>query len=276
MAKGLVVMFGGSGFIGRYAARVLVEQGWRVRVACRRLNTAADVRLAGPPGWVDLVQANIRDKPSIERAMQSADAVVNLVGILAETAKQSFHGTQTEGTRNIAEVAADMGITRFIQVSAIGADAKAKSSYARSKGQAEAILRELVPSATILRPSVVFGPEDGFLNRFADLARNAPVLPAIGGGKTKVQPVYAGDVANAIGAALGNESAGAKTYELGGPRTYSFNEIYDFVFETTDRKTLQITLALLLRKTDGNGVWYIVPLCAALQLEILRRAAAYR
>lgn len=263
MPKGLVTLFGGSGFIGRYAARVLVEQGWQVRVACRRMNTALDVRLAGPPGWVELVQANIRDKPSVARAMDGADAVINLVGILKETSRQSFHGTQAEGARNIAELAADKGIERFIQVSAIGADADSKSAYARSKAAAETSVRELVPSATILRPSVVFGPEDNFLNRFAGLARFSPGLPAIGGGKTKIQPVYAGDVADAIAAALENSLTRGKTFELGGPHIYSFKDIYRFIFETIDRKRLSLPLPFFLAKPMGmifgSLYRYVVP-----------------
>ncbi len=263
MPKGRITLFGGSGFIGRYAARVLVEQGWQVRVACRRLNLAADVRLAGPPGWVEVVQANIRDKPSVTRALEGADAVINLVGILQETSRQSFHGTQAQGARNIAEMAADMGISKFIQISAIGADETSNSAYARSKAAAERSVQGLVPSATILRPSVVFGPEDNFLNRFAGMARFLPGLPAIGGGKTKVQPVYAGDVADAIAAALDSAAASGKTFELGGPHIYSFKDIYRFIFETIDRKRLTLPLPFFLAKPMGmifgSLYRYVVP-----------------
>ena len=181
MTKGLVTIFGGSGFIGRYAARELVKKGWRVRVACRRVNLAGDVRLAGAPGWVDIAQANIRDRASIERALEDADAVVNLVGVLTEKGKQTFESTQAEGAALLAEIAAEKGITRFVQVSAIGADAESKSVYARTKAEAEAAVREAIPTATILRPSVVFGPEDEFFNRFAQMAR---VARSCGGGGT--------------------------------------------------------------------------------------------
>lgn len=265
MSKGLVTIFGGSGFIGRYAARALVEKGWRVRVACRRVGPAIDVRLAGPPGWVDIVQANVKDRASIDRALEGADAVVNLVGILFEQGKQSFRGEQADGAANVAEAAAAKGITRFVQVSSIGADANSKSPYAQTKAAAEEAVRKAVPTATILRPSIVFGPEDGFFNRFAGLARSAPFLPAIGGGKTKFQPVYAGDVADAIAAAVTSPAAEGKTYELGGPRVYTFNEIYDIILNTIDLKRFKIPLPLFVVRPFAyltGAVWrYVPPFC---------------
>lgn len=268
MTKGLVTIFGGSGFIGRYAARELVKKGWRVRVACRRVNLAGDVRLAGPPGWVDLAQANIRDRASIERALEGADAVVNLVGILVEKGKQTFGSTQAEGAALLAEVAAEKGISRFIQVSAIGADASSNADYARTKGESEAVVRATIPSATILRPSVVFGPEDGFFNKFAGMAswpimHVLPLMPAIGGGKTRMQPVYAGDVAAAIAQAVDNSDTAGKTYELGGPRIYTMNEIYDHIFRTIDKPRFKIALPFFLAKPIGliiGAVWrYVIP-----------------
>ena len=262
MSKGLVTVFGGSGFIGRYAARTLVERGWRVRVACRRVGTAIDVRLAGPPGWVDIVQANVRDRPSIDRALDGADAVVNLVGILFESGKQTFEGAQLEGAALVAEAAAAKGITRFIQVSSIGADEESKSPYARTKALSEAAVRKAVPTATILRPSIVFGPEDGFFNRFAGLARSLPLLPAIGGGKTKFQPVYAGNVAEAIAAAVDSGAAEGKTYELGGPTVYTFNELYDIILRTIDMKRFKIPLPFFVARPIGyltGAVWRFVP-----------------
>lgn len=262
MSKGLVTLVGGSGFIGRYAARVLVEQGWRVRVACRNVSTAIDARLAGPPGWVDVVQANIRNRDSLVRALDGADAVVNLVGILFEHGRQTFEGEHAEGAALVAEVAKEKGITRFVQISAIGADAGSKSPYARTKAAAEAAVREAIPEAVILRPSIVFGPEDQFFNRFANLARFAPLMPAIGGGKTKFQPVYAGDVAEAIAAAVEQAGAAGKTYELGGPRTYSFNEIYDLVLKTIDRKRFKIPVPFFVMRPIAyitGAVWRFVP-----------------
>ena len=256
MAKGLVTLVGGSGFIGRYAARALVREGWRVRVACRRPNTAIDVRLAGPPGWVDLVQANVRNRDSLKRAFEEADAVVNLVGVLYQHGAQSFDGTQADGAANVAAMAAEARVKRLVQVSAIGADANSKSAYARTKAEGEDRVRKAFPEAVILRPSIVFGPEDDFFNRFAGLASAPisnvfPMLPAIGGGHTKFQPVYAGDVADAIAAAVTRDDVAGETYELGGPKTYSFNEIYDLVLETIDRRRFKLPLPFWLAKPMG-------------------------
>ena len=267
MSKGLVTVFGGSGFIGRYAARRLVEAGWRVRVAVRRPHLAGDVRLAGTPGWVDIVQANVRHKLSVERAIEGADAVVNLVGILVEKGRQTFEGAQRDGAVNVAEACAKAGITRLVHMSAIGADPQAEADYAQTKGEAEAAVRKIVPTATILRPSIVFGPEDEFFNRFASLASHplstfAPFLPAIGGGHTKLQPVYAGDVAEAIAAAVTRDDAVGKTFELGGPRTYSFLELYKFIGETIDRRRYALPLPFFIAKPLGltmGVIWRYVP-----------------
>lgn len=273
MAKGLVTVFGGSGFIGRYAARTLVKAGYRVRVAVRRPHLAGDVRLAGAPGWVDIVQANIRDMGSVNRAIDGADAVVNLVGILYEKGPQSFEAAQREGASNVAEACAAAGIETLVHISAIGADAEAKADYASTKGEAEEAVRSQVPTATILRPSIVFGPEDGFFNRFAAMASHpiasvAPILPAIGGGKTKVQPVYAGDVAEAIANAITLESAAGKTFELGGPSTYTFKELYAFIGETIDRKSFALPLPFFVAKpmglTFGALFRYVWPLSSGI------------
>lgn len=256
MAKGLVTIFGGSGFVGRYAARALVKAGYRVRVACRNPHVAGDVRLAGSPGWVDLVQANVRNRASVDRAVDGADAVVNLVGILFESGRQTFEATQLEGARNVAEAVAAAGIGKFVHVSAIGADAKSKPAYARTKGKAEVVVREAVPGAVILRPSIVFGPEDAFFNRFAAMACGPamavlPLMPAIGGGRTRLQPVYAGDVADAIAASVVREDAAGKTYELGGPSAYTFNEIYDVIFKAIARRRFKVPLPFPLAKLMG-------------------------
>lgn len=258
MAEGLVTIFGGSGFIGRYAARALVEAGWRVRVAVRRPNAAIDVRLAGKPGWVDLIQANVRDKGSVARAVEDADAVVNLVGILHEAGKQTFADTQTAGARNVAEAAAEAGVKRLVHVSAIGADADSRSAYGRTKAEGEAAVREAFAEAVILRPSIVFGPEDEFFNRFAGMTRLYPFLPAIGGGRTRLQPVYAGDVADAIACALAREGAAGRTYELGGPRVYTFRQIYRYILDTIDRDRLILPLPFFLAKLLGrvNGFMF--------------------
>ncbi len=271
MAKGLVTLFGGSGFIGRYAARTLVKAGYRVRVAVRRPHLAGDVRLAGAPGWVDIVQANIRDKASVAAAIEGADAVVNLVGILFEKGRQSFEAAQRDGAINVAEVCKDAGIERFVHMSAIGADPEANAEYAETKGEAEVAIRNILPGAVILRPSIVFGPEDEFFNRFASMASHpistiAPFLPAIGGGKTKVQPVYAGDVADAIAAAVERAEAAGKTYELGGPQTYTFKEIYDFIGQTIDRKRYALPMPFFIAKPIGltfGAIWRYVPIISS-------------
>lgn len=273
MSKGLVTVFGGSGFIGRYATRTLVKAGYRVRVAVRRPHLAGEVRLAGAPGWVDIVQANVRNKASVERAVEGADAVVNLVGILFEKGRQSFEAAQRDGAINIAEACAASGIKRLVHVSAIGADPEAQANYAETKGEAEEGVRAVVPEAVILRPSIVFGPEDEFFNRFAAMASHpistvAPFLPAIGGGETKVQPVYAGDVAEAIANAVSREDAAGKTFELGGPRSYTFKEIYKFIGETIDRKRYAAPLPFFIAKplglTFGALFRYVWPLSSGI------------
>ena len=256
MPKGLVTLFGGSGFIGRYAARSLVDAGYRVRIAVRRPHLAGAVRLAGTPGWVDIVQANVRHRASVDAAVEGADAVVNLVGILYEKGRQSFESTQLDGAVNVAEACAAAGIDKLVHISAIGADAEAESKYAAAKGEAEAAIRDVLPSAVILRPSIVFGPEDEFFNRFAamsahPIANLVPALPAIGGGQTKLQPVYAGDVADAIAAAVAGDETAGNSYELGGPSTYTIKDLYAFIGETIDRKRFALPLPFFLAKLIG-------------------------
>ncbi|MEL6666083.1 MAG: complex I NDUFA9 subunit family protein [Pseudomonadota bacterium] len=273
MANGLVTIFGGSGFIGRYATRALVAKGYRVRVAVRRPHLAGEVRLAGAPGLVDIVQANVRNRPSIDAAIEGADAVINLVGILYEKGAQSFEATQLEGAVNVAEACAAAGIGKLVHVSAIGADAEANADYAETKGKAETAIRDLVPSSVILRPSIVFGPEDEFFNRFAAMTAHPiasifPFLPAIGGGKTKVQPVYAGDVASALVQAVSSEESAGKTYELGGPSTYTFHELYEYICETVHRKRYPLPMPFSIAKpmglTFGALYRYVWPLSSGI------------
>lgn len=231
----VITVFGGSGFIGRHTVAALQAAGKRVRIAVRRPHLAHEASI-GRVGEVQVVQANLRDPESVRRAVEGATGVVNLVGILAEGGKQTFAAIQAQGAAEAAKAAAAAGVDRFVQVSAIGADANSKSAYARSKAEAEAAVRAAIPAAVILRPSVVFGPEDGFLNRFAAMARSAPALPLIGGGRTRFQPVYVGDVAAAIVAGLDNPEARGRTFELGGPNVYTFREILDFIQRETQRK----------------------------------------
>ena len=236
MKKGLVTVFGGSGFLGKHVVRALVKDGWRVRVPARRPHTAQDLRVIGNVGQVQLVQANIRFKNSVIRAVEGSDAVINLVSILFPKGKQRFESVHLSGAENLVDAIKAAGVTNVVHVSAIGADKDSASDYARTKGEAEALLKDGVPSLDIVRPSIIFGPEDNFFNRFAKMASMSPALPLIGG-DTKFQPVYAGDVAEAIAKLVGGGTKG-ETYELGGPRVYSFKELLKFILEATDRKRL--------------------------------------
>jgi uncharacterized protein YbjT (DUF2867 family) len=249
MASDVIVVFGGSGFVGRYVVRALAKAGKRVRVAMRRPHLAVDLRVMGDVGQIQLVQANVRNAASVARALEGADGVVNLVGILFEKGKQTFASTQLEGAQTIAEEAKKAGIPRYVHMSAIGADTASTSNYGRTKGEAEAAVKALVPSATVLRPSIVFGPEDDFFNRFAAMARITPALPLIGGGQTKFQPVYVGDVADAV---LKGLDTGGGTYELGGPRTYSFKELLAFIIAQIERPRFLAPLPFFAAEILGN------------------------
>lgn len=231
MTGRLAVVFGGSGFVGRNVVRELARRGWRVRVAVRRPHHAQFLRPMGAVGQIQLAQANIRHLPSIEEALKDADAVVNLVGILHQSGEQSFARVQAGGAANLARIAAGKGIGTFVQISAIGADPESDSLYARTKGEAERVVREAIPTATIIRPSIVFGPEDSFFNKFAALLSLVPpFVPApilIGGGGTKFQPVYVDDLADAICEALVRPEAAGRIYEIGGPQIYTFRELME-------------------------------------------------
>lgn len=228
MTRRLITVFGGSGFIGRHLIGRLAKQGHRIRAAVRRPNEALFLKPMGDVGQVQPIQANVRNRQSVARALDGADAAVNLVGILHQAGRQRFATVQAEGAGIIAEEAARAGVRHLVHVSAIGADAGSASKYAQSKAVGEALVREAFPTATILRPSIVFGPEDGFFNRFAGLAKRLPFLPLIGGA-TRFQPVFVGDVAEAIARCLGDgpssPDVAGRTFELGGPRVYSFREL---------------------------------------------------
>ncbi|MHA6287691.1 complex I NDUFA9 subunit family protein [Maricaulis sp. CAU 1757] len=238
----IITVFGGSGFVGRHVVRALARDGYRVRVASRRPHLAQDLRVMGVVGQVQLVQANIRVESSVARAVEGASAVVNLVGVLNESGRQSFTRLHEQGARTVAEAAKAAGITRFVQMSAIGADADSDSRYARSKAAGEQAVRDVLPTATILRPSIIFGTDDEFYNRFAGMARFAPALPLFGGGKTRFQPVFAGDVGEAVLASIKSDAARGETYELGGPGIYTFEEMMKFILETTDRPRFLVPL----------------------------------
>ncbi|HZG08682.1 MAG TPA: complex I NDUFA9 subunit family protein [Allosphingosinicella sp.] len=227
----LVTLFGGGGFLGRYVAQTLFRAGARVRIAQRSPRSAFFLKPLAPVGHCQLVGVDIRDAAAVQAAVSGSDAVVNLVGIL----KGDFEAIHVQGSRNIAEAAGAAGVAALVQVSAIGADPQTESAYGRSKGEGEEAVRSLFPSATILRPSILFGREDNFVNRFAALARLAPVLPVIRGG-TKFQPVYAADVARAVAAAaLDPATHAGKSYELGGPQVLSMRELMGWISRTTGR-----------------------------------------
>eukprot|EP01136_Pigoraptor_vietnamica_P033413 Opistho-1_new@96247 len=251
MAQSLVTVFGGSGFVGRHLVSRLAQQGWQVRVAVRRPDEALFLKTAGVVGQVTPVAANVRDQNSVDRAVAGADAVVNLVAILQEGGRQRFKAIQAEGASRIAAAAARAGARKFVQVSAIGADAGSKSAYARTKAEGEQGVLRAFPHATILRPSIIIGPEDGFFNRFAQMAMLSPALPLIGGGRTKFQPVYVGDIAAAIANALTLPEAAGKTYELAGPRTYSFRELLEIMLREIGRKRLLLPLPFAIAGLMG-------------------------
>ena len=235
MAPRLVTVFGGSGFIGRNFIRLMAKTGAPIRVAVRDPNAAGFLRPMGDVGQIALVQANLRVPETVAAACAGADIVVNLVGILAERGRQNFRTIHEIGARTIAAAAKAADAQQLIHLSALGASPQATSRYARSKAAGEAAIRQVFPGATILRPSVVFGPDDNFFNQFATLASHFPVLPLIGGGKTKVQPVYVGDVAAAMMQITQTPMARGKTYDLGGPRAYTWREIMQLVCRETSR-----------------------------------------
>ena len=238
MSGKLAVVFGGSGFLGRNVVRELARRGWRIRVGVRRPHQAQFLRPMGAVGQIQLSQVNIRHRPSIAEALAGADAVINLVGVLYQDGANSFDAVQAAGAASIAELAAEAGISTFVHVSAIGADAQSDSLYARSKGEGEKAVRDAIPEATILRPSIVFGQEDQFFNRFATMATSTPFtpLPLIGGGKTQYQPIYVDDVADAVCEALERTEAKGRIYELGGPGVYSFRTLMETMLREIGRE----------------------------------------
>ena len=250
LAPKLAVVFGGSGFIGKHVVRALVHRGWRVRVPMRRPHVGLDLKVMGNVGQVQLMQANVRYPASVARAVEGADAVVNLVAVLAESGNQTFDALHIDGARTIAQACAAQGIDDLVHISAIGADVDAEAEYSISKGHGEQAVRESVPTADLLRPSIVFGPEDEFFNRFASMATMAPALPLIGG-DTQFQPVYAGDVGEAVATLLGRGTTG-ETYELGGPRTYTFRELMEFMLAIIDRKRLLVPLPFSVASLMGK------------------------
>jgi uncharacterized protein YbjT (DUF2867 family) len=240
-----ITVFGASGFLGRHTVRALAKAGWRIKAACRHPNRAFFLRPLGQVGQIAPVKADITDPDQVEAALKGSQAVVNLPGILFARG-QSFEGVHATGAANVAAAAARLGIKKLVHISAIGADPESDSRYAQTKGEGEERVRAAFPAAVILRPSLIFGPEDKFFNRFADLARFFPALPLIGGGHTRFQPVFVGDVAAAIAAALEMDAAEGRTYELGGPMTYSFKELMEIMLREIGRRRLLVPVPFAL------------------------------
>ncbi len=246
----LVTIYGGSGFVGRHLVRALAKRGWRIRVAVRRPDLAGHLQPLGVVGQVMPVQANLRYPDSVARAAEGASAIVNLVGILHQSGAQRFDAVQAEGAEAVAKAAKKEG-ARLVQMSAIGADKNSASDYGRTKALGEQAAFSAKRDAVVIRPSIVFGPEDDFFNRFASLARISPFLPLIGGGETKFQPVFVGDVAEAIAKAVEGEAHGGDIYELGGPEVKSFRELLELTLEQIGRKRLLLPLPWTLARIQA-------------------------
>lgn len=247
----LVTLFGGSGFVGRYVARRMAKAGWRVRVAVRRPNEALFVKPYGVVGQVEPVLCNIRDEASVTAAIAGADAVVNCVGVLTDSGANGFDAVHVDGAERVARLAAAQGVSKLVHLSAIGADPDAASLYAQSKGAGEAAVLAAMPNAVILRPSVIFGPEDTFFNRFAQMTRSGPVLPIVGG-QTKFQPVYVDDVAEAVEKSLLGDVTGV--FELGGPDARAFRDLMDDMLQIIRRRRLVFDMPKWAARFMASGL----------------------
>jgi len=266
----LVTVFGGSGFVGRHVVRALAKRLYRVRVAVRRPELAGHLQPLGRVGQIHAVQANVRYPASVEAAARDADAVINLVGILFERGAQRFAAVHAAGAEAVARAAAAQG-ARMVHMSAIGADAQSSSAYGRTKAAGEQAVLAAVPGAVIFRPSIQFGPEDDFFNRFAALARVLPALPLIGGGLTRFQPVFVGDVATAVADAVDGKAKAGTIYELGGPEVFTFKELMEYVLATTERKRLLLPLPFALAKLQAQVLQFLPkPPLTPDQVELLR------
>lgn len=246
-----VTVFGGSGFLGRHVVHSLVQRGYQVRVAVRRADLADFLQPMGDVGQITPTKADLRDKDSIERAMEGAYAVVNLVGLLFETSTQGFEDIHRDGARSIAEAAAEAGIERLVQISAIGADKNSQSSYARTKAEGEEAVLAAKPDSVIVRPSLVIGPEDDFFNQFADMSRFSPFLPLVGGGETKFQPAFVGDVAEVIARGVDGDLQGGQIYELGGPEVKSFKDLMELLLDEVQRRRLLLPIPFFAANALG-------------------------
>ena len=269
-AETLVTVYGGSGFLGRHVVRALAKRDYLIRVAVRRPDLAGHLQPLGRVGQIHAVQANLRYGPSVEAAARDAHVLINLVGLLFERGRQRFDAVHAYGAEQVALAASAHG-ARMIHVSAIGADANSRAAYARSKAEAERLVLAGLPDAVVMRPSIMFGPEDDFFNRFAALARISPALPLIGGGTTRFQPVFVGDVAAAIADAVDGNAKGGTIYELGGPEVKTFKELMQYVLATIERKRLLVPVPFFAAKIKAALLqyWPKPPLTPD-QVELLR------
>ncbi len=272
MTTRIVTVFGGSGFIGRHLVGRLAKQGWVIRIAVRHPSQANFLKPMGDVGQITPIRAPVQEQIAVEAAVDGAEAVINLVGILYERGRQKFTAVHAHGAQAVAEAAQAAGAKTLVQISAIGADTHGEADYARSKGAGEAAVKTAFPEATIIRPSIVFGPEDGFFNRFAEMARFSPVLPLIGGGRTRFQPVYVADVAEAIARCLADPATRGKTYELGGPRVYTFKELMQLLLHEIRRRRLLVPWPFKLADMQAAVLECLpVPPLTRDQVKLLRR-----
>lgn len=273
MQNDLVTVFGASGFVGRHAVRALAKEGYRIRAICRKPNLANFLLPAGQVGQIQIVKGNINNDEDVVRAVTGAAAVVNATGVLYGHGRQGFESINADAPGRIARAAFAAGVTTLVHVSALGADTEADSGYSRSKGLGERAMREAFPRVTILRPSLVFGPEDSFFNQFAGLARYLPALPLIGGGHTRFQPVYVADLANAILRSVSDARTAGRTYQLGGPSVYSFRQLIEFILKETGRKRLLLPLPSFLASIQAFFLElpsFILPLKPLLTMDQVR------
>ncbi|RMD60657.1 MAG: complex I NDUFA9 subunit family protein [Alphaproteobacteria bacterium] len=272
MNAGVITIFGGSGFIGRHLVRRLARQGWVIRVAVRHPAAANFLKPLGDVGQIVPIRAPVQDEAAVRAAVAGARAVVNLVGVLYERGRQRFDEVHVRGAGRIAAAAAAAGAGRLVHVSAIGADPAAPAAYARSKAAGEVAVRAAFPDAVILRPSIVFGPEDDFFNRFAVMARLSPVLPLIGGGRTRFQPVYVGDVDDAIARCVASPRVAGRLFELGGPRVYTFRELMEILLREIRRRRLLVPVPFALAEAIAIFTeWLPEPPLTRDQVRLLRR-----
>jgi uncharacterized protein YbjT (DUF2867 family) len=274
--QGLVTVFGGSGFVGGQVVRALAKAGYRVRVAVRNPNLGYRMRMLGDVGQIEVVQANLRNAPSVARALDGAEATINLVGVLWETGRQKFQALHVMGAKTVAEQAKAAGVKRLVHVSALGADLDSPSKYARTKALGEQAVRAAFPGAVVIRPSIMFGADDKFFNKFGQMAALFPALPLVGGGETKFQPAFVGDVAAVIAKAVASPAAEGLTYELGGPTVYSFKDLMALILRETGRRRLLVPLPWFAASLIGKvgdvaaGLLPIAPPLTSDQVESLK------